>query len=142
MFLIISFLMSFYNNEPIYVKEFHELNSKKKELEFIEKYHNNTDVSIIAYVVSIEMKQAKYKFFPWDKLKIFNDGKLKLEELILDNPNNIHLRYVRLLIQENTPSFLNYNSSIKKDKDFINKLLLIEDSTDYLDKYILKNTSL
>lgn len=142
MFVIFSFLISFYSTEPTYVKEFHELNSKEKELAFIARYQNSSDVSVIAYVTSIQMKQAKYKFFPWDKLKIFNDGKCKLEKLILETPNNIHLRYVRLLIQEKMPSFLNYNTSIKKDKDFINKLLVIEDSTDYLDKYILKNTSL
>lgn len=142
MFLVILLLINYGVNEPFFVKEFHELTTKETELEYITKYKSSSDVSAIGYVTSIRMKQAKYKFFPWDKLSVFNKEKSRLEELIRYNPKNIHLRYLRLVIQENTPKILNYNSNIKQDKSFIKEFLTIDDKTDYLDKYILKNTSL
>ena len=42
-------------------------------------------MSIQGYIISLEMKQAKYKVMPWSKLKVFNTNKNKLEELILKN---------------------------------------------------------
>ena len=88
------------------------------------------------------MKQAKYKTFPWSKLSIFNKEKKRLDELIKTHPNNIHLRYVRLVIQEKTPKILGYNKKIQEDKSFLKIMLKKKDSSDYLDKFIIKNTSL
>ncbi|CAM1363432.1 conserved hypothetical protein [Tenacibaculum sediminilitoris] len=131
-----------FNDVPDFVEEYHKLATKAQELSYINKYKKNKEVSIRAYVVSLQMKQAKYKIMPWSKLKIFNTEKNKLEELILKHPNNIHLRYVRLVIQENTPSILGYTSSIKEDKRFLKEALLKKDNTSYLHTYIIKNTSL
>ncbi|CAM1352586.1 hypothetical protein [Tenacibaculum ascidiaceicola] len=131
-----------FNNAPDFVVEYHELATKEAELSYIKKYKNSKEVSIQAYVVSLQMKQAKYKMMPWSKLKVFNTEKNKLETLISKNPNNIHLRYVRLVIQENTPSILGYKSSIKKDKQFLKEALQKKDSTNYLHTYIINNTSL
>ncbi|XRE43647.1 hypothetical protein ACIVBQ_001851 [Tenacibaculum discolor] len=131
-----------FNNAPNFVIEYHELATKEAELSYIKKYKNSKEVSIQAYVVSLQMKQAKYKMMPWSKLKVFNTEKHKLETLISKNPNNIHLRYVRLVIQENTPSILGYKSSIKKDKQFLKEELQKKDSTNYLHTYIINNTSL
>ena len=81
-------------------------------------------------------------FLPWEKITIFRTEKNNLERLIKENPNNLHLRYIRLVVQENTPKFLNYFSNIELDKKIINQFLSRKDKTDYLDKYIIKNTSL
>ena len=118
------------------------MTTKEAELAYIANYKNSKEVSIQGYVISLEMKQAKYKTMPWSKLKVFNTNKHKLEELILKNPNNIHLRYIRLVIQENTPGILGYTSSIKKDKQFLKELLQKKDSVSYLHTYIINNTSL
>ena len=69
-------------------------------------------------------------------------GVKKLEDLINKNPDNSDLRYLRLVIQENTPVLLNYKSSIKLDKKFLQKKMKMIDDSDYLDTYIKKNTSL
>jgi hypothetical protein len=127
---------------PVYIVEYHNIENKKEELAFIEKYSKSTKVNIEAYVVSLEMKQAEYKILPWQKLKVFNKGKQKLEKLIEKNNENADLRYVRLVIQQHLPKLLNYNSEIKKDKQFLKELLEIKDSTDYLDLYIKNNTTL
>jgi hypothetical protein len=65
------------------------------------------------------MKQAKYCFFPWRKLSIFNKGKKRLNALIEQHPSNVNLRYIRLVVQENTPSILNYKNKIGEDKNFL-----------------------
>ncbi len=142
--ILLIFMMLHINvtQTPQFIIDYHIVNTKEDELNFIRKYKNEDNVNIIPYVLSLRMKQAEYKFFPWDKISIFKKEKHNLEQWIKKYPNNIHFRYIRLVIQENTPSFLKYNSSIKNDKIFINKLLKINDDSDYLDKYILKNTSL
>ncbi|PKH49437.1 hypothetical protein CXF68_01490 [Tenacibaculum sp. Bg11-29] len=127
---------------PEFITEYHEVSNKKQELLYIKKFQNTTKVAIQGYVISLKMKQAKYKFLPWSKLIVFKKEKKKLENLISKFPKNVHLRYVRLVIQENLPGILNYSSQINSDKEFLKKYLNKKDSTDYLDKYIIKNTSL
>lgn len=127
---------------PRFVEEFHAVSSKNEELSFIKKYENDQNNDVKAYVVSLKMKQAKYTFFPWSKLSVFNREKKTLNKLIKTNPNNVHLRYVRLVIQEKAPKILGYNKHVKEDKLFLKSILKIKDQTDYLDVYILKNTSL
>ena len=138
------FFISFigFKNTPDFVVKYHKLTTEEAELAYIANYKNSKEVSIQGYVISLEMKQAKYKTMPWSKLRVFNTNKNKLEELILKNPNNIHLRYIRLVIQENTPGILGYTSSIKKDKQFLKEVLQKKDSVSYLHTYIINNTSL
>lgn len=142
LFSSLFFIMLIFNPTPDYVQSYHEAKTKKQEAEFINKYKSSSKISILGYVVSLEMKQAKYKFFPWKKLSIFNKGKKRLESLIMDNPDNIDLRYLRLVIQENIPSLLNYKLNIKEDKLFLSKIMKTKNTSDYLDFYIKKNTSL
>jgi ribosomal protein S15P/S13E len=127
---------------PCFVKEYHQALTEDQELQFINKYKNSTKIDVKAYVVSLKMKQSKYKFFPWQKIKVFNKYKKHLEELISKHPKNVHLRYVRLVIQEKIPKMLNYYSEVKEDKEFLIKIMNEKDNADYLDTYIVKNTSL
>lgn len=140
--ILVFFFLNPIGDVPDFVNEFHASKSKQDELNFIKKYSNSKNVSTIGYVISLKMKQAKYKFFPWEKMSIFITERDKLEKLIETNPDNLHLRYLRLVIQEKTPRILNYFSSIDKDKLMINQFLLKKDKTDYLDQYIINNTSL
>jgi hypothetical protein len=121
------------------VKEFHDLKTEKSEIQFIEKYKQSLDPSVLAYVVSVAMKQAEYSY---NKIKIFKTNKKKLNTLLNSNKSNIHLRYVRLVAQENAPSILGYDDYIMEDKAFLKKKLDQKDKIDYLDKYIKANTSL
>ena len=124
------------------VEEFHALKTKESEVVFIKKYTLNSQSSILGYVCAIEMKQAQYSYNPISKIKIFKHAKEKLDSLIQSNPSNVHLRYVRLLLQETSPGILGYDSNIEEDKIFLSKTLDISDDSDYLDLYIHKNTSL
>ena len=130
------------SNLSAFVSEFHELDSKTKEEAFIAKYKSSNEASILGYVYAIEMKQIEYSYNPITKIKDFNTIKVKLNALVTKFPRNLHLRYIRLLIEEKTPSILGYKNFIEEDKKVLNEKLKIKDETDYLDTYIYKNTSL
>ncbi|OIQ21096.1 MAG: hypothetical protein BM557_04895 [Flavobacterium sp. MedPE-SWcel] len=141
--LLISILLTFTKSvAPSYVQEFHDLKDRKTEQQFIDKYQNSTDESVQAYIIALRMKKAKYTWNPLKKISIFKRQKKALNKLIVKNPNNIHLRYIRLLLQEKTPKILGYNKNIADDKEKILYWVQKKDSTDYLDEYIIKNTSL
>lgn len=140
--ILLFFSIQNHNRIPDFVIEFHASKTKKEELKFINKYKDNKSIDVKAYVVSLQMKQAKYKTFPWSKLLVFNKQKKILNQLIKNHPKNVHLRYIRLVIQEQTPKVLGYNEFIKEDKSFLKAILKINDETNYLDTYILKNTTL
>jgi hypothetical protein len=141
LFLTMSLILSPTTIKEV-VEEFHALKTKESEVLFVEKHTLSSQSSILGYVCAIEMKQAQYNYNPISKIKIFKHTKEKLDSLIQSNPSNVHLRYVRLLLQETSPGILGYDSNIKEDKIFLSKTLDISDDSDYLDLYIHKNTSL
>ncbi|MBU2951743.1 hypothetical protein KO493_13675 [Tamlana agarivorans] len=143
LFLFHIFMMLVPNmNEPDFIEEYHSALTKVKEQQFIAKYESSSNIDIQAYVISFKMKQAKYELMPWNKMKVFSTYKNQLEKLISEHSENVHLRYVRLVIQENVPVILNYSSDIENDKAYLIKMMKLQDNTDYLDPYITKNTSI
>lgn len=140
--LILLMSFNFHPEVKQVVQEYHKLETEASEISFIHKYHGSQDASVMAYVTSIAMKQAEYSPNPLRKLQVFQENKTILNELIDTHRENIHLRYVRLLSQENTPSFLGYNEHIEEDKRILKNILDVEDETDYLDYFIRANTSL
>lgn len=138
--LFIVFLSS--TNIKEVVEEFHHLETRESEDTFVQNYTLSSKPSILAYVCAVEMKQAKYGHNPVKKLRIFKHTKKKLDSLIQSHPSDIHLRYVRLVLQEKTPGLLGYNDYIEEDKIFLRNKLEILDDSDYLDLYIYNNTSL
>ena len=124
------------------VSEYHAVNSQESEIKFIEKYQDSEDPSVKAYVTSLRMKQAEYAINPLTKLRIFRENKEELEALINESASNVHLRYVRLVTQENTPEILGYNQHLEEDRSFLKELMKKTDDSDFMDQYIRKYTSL
>jgi len=143
-YLLLFSLLLYNSNDDVkqVVKEFHQLTTEETELDFINRYFDSQNPSIMAYVTTISMKQAEHSLNPFRKLQLFEINRDRLNLLIEENSTNIHLRYVRLISQENTPFFLGYNDSIEEDKKILNNILAVEDETDYLDYFIIANTSL
>jgi hypothetical protein len=140
--LILFPLMAVSTNISEVVKEFHDLKIEKSEIQFIEKHKQSLDPSVLADVVPIAMKQAEYSYNPYYKIKTFKTNKKRLNKLLNSHKSNIHLRYARLIAQENAPSTLGYDDYIIEDKAFLKKKLEQKDKTDYLNKYFKANTSL
>lgn len=81
-----------------------------------EKEINNLE---LAYLGALETIWAKYVNNPFSKLSTFKKGKGKIEAAVKKAPNNLEIRYLRLSVQKNAPSFLGYKSNINEDTEFI-----------------------
>ncbi len=72
---------------------------------------------------------ASYVFNPITKLNKFNKGRKLVEDAIINEPNNLELRYLRFTLQTNLPRFLGYTNQINRDKVFmINQLDVLKDT--------------
>lgn len=65
------------------------------------------------------MLKARYSYNPVSKLSSFSKGRKLLEGAITSDPANVELRFLRLSVQLNAPSFLDYNDDIEQDKKTI-----------------------
>jgi len=103
----------------------------------IEEDNIQNAISIRAYKGVCKMMMAQYVSNPFSKYSWFNEGKALLEKSIKlgKNVENIHLR---ILVQTNAPSFLNYNSEIASDKAYLLKNIDSAEIPDETKKDILK----
>ncbi len=103
----------------------------------IEEDNLQNAVSIRAYKGVCKMMMAQYVSNPFSKYSWFNEGKDLLEKSIKLNKNveNIHLR---ILVQINAPSFLDYSSDIASDKAYLLKNIDSAKIPDETKKDILK----
>ena len=83
---------------------------------------------------------SKHSINPLEKLSFFKLGVLWLESSIENDFCNIELRFLRLSVQNNAPSFLNYNNYIEEDKNYLAsnyKYLEDEDLKNRISNYLL-----
>lgn len=97
-------------NSKEFAEEFHEL--IKKEL------HLNKNVKK-AYLGASMTLLAKHDGSIQERVKMFNAGKEHIEKAVEEEPHNLEIRIVRLLIQYNAPAILGYRANIEMDKEFI-----------------------
>lgn len=115
--------------------------NKTKTEELIQlTQHSSNNILYNGYLGAAKMIMAKHYFNPWEKYKSFQEGKKILESSLKKDYQNPELRFLRLSIQNNAPSFLNYNENINEDKDFLfRKLNLMNDAElKFLIQLILK----
>lgn len=74
---------------------------------------------INAYKGALMTLQSKLVKGIKNKKMLFREGVAHLEKSVLNEPNNIEIRTIRLSVQENTPKFLKYHSACEEDKEFI-----------------------
>jgi hypothetical protein len=72
-----------------------------------------------AFEGALLMKKAGLVSTPKEKLTLFKEGRNKLETAISTRSDNVELRFLRLMIQENAPEILNYKGNILTDSTLI-----------------------
>ena len=72
-----------------------------------------------AFVAVGNFFMAKHAVNPLSKYSYFNKGKKALDNAVSKDPNNLEIRFMRYISQEQTPAFLGYNKDLKSDKTFI-----------------------
>lgn len=102
------FFKSLSGNDPV---------SISKMIDKINKSADGSDKS--AYLGAIKMKHAEHQKTPKEKLAVFKEGRDLLEKTIVKYPEKAEYKFLRLMIQENAPKVLKYNSNIKEDAKFI-----------------------
>ena len=70
------------------------------------------------YIGAIYLAKSRHSSI-FKKLSFFNQGTETLEAALKRAPNELELRFLRLTIQLNIPSFLGYNEEIASDKQFV-----------------------
>ena len=121
------FLLMTFESEGYTMQEIRELfhesekteEAAKKMLVLLKDVDSNDQPIKIAYKGMAYIMLSKHAFNPINKLKYFNLGKDFLENAISKDQNDMELRFLRYAVQINVPFFLNYNSSIKKDKKLV-----------------------
>ncbi len=73
-----------------------------------------------AYEGALLMKKAGViKGAAKEKLSLFKTGRAKLEAAIAKDKDNIEYRFLRLIIQENSPKIVKYKSDIEQDSQLV-----------------------
>ena len=67
------------------------------------------------------MKKADFVKRPSEKLSLFKEGRKLLETEIKKDSANVNFRILRLIIQENCPVFLKYNTNLDDDAVFVQR---------------------
>jgi hypothetical protein len=115
--LLVSFtLVSFSTIDKSSFYEAFESNSQsaiEKNIAQLQKEKQSTARD--AYIGALTMKQSQFKEIPKEKLSFFKKGKAMLEAAIQKFPKNGEYRFLRLVIQENTPKILKYKLNIDED---------------------------
>ncbi len=118
------FVMSFFIVEGFSAiqreKVYQALSGDSAELltEAFDNLSDNQPVHL-AYKGALLMRKAAFASTPQQRLEYFNKGREILEKEITKYPDNVELRFLRLMIQENSPRMLGYNTNISNDIVFI-----------------------
>lgn len=94
----------------------------KTEQELIhlsKKIDDSTNPVLKAYHGAYTAMLAEHQFFPHTKYQYFSAGRDELEQAVLNAPNSVEIRFIRMLIQHNTPAFLGYRNNLEEDFQFI-----------------------
>ena len=86
---------------------------------YLKKIKTNNNPVLKGYYGITHMLLAKHGLNLFARLNNFNKGKEILEQAIAQDRSSVELRFLRLSVQLNVPSFLNYSSSIETDRKLI-----------------------
>ena len=98
--------------------QFPEISSEEQADSFIEQL-KETSPEAKGYIAAMNFMKSRFVKFPFTKLKYFKIGKNELDDVILKNPKNVEMRYIRYLMQKQIPDFLGYNENIDEDFNII-----------------------
>ncbi len=138
--LLISFIFFFMSLNTTGLREvrssYNKLASNKALCEkFIDEFTKtkNNSATHLAYLGALQTIWANHVFSPINKYSTFIEGKKNIEKAIKNQPENVEIRFIRLSVQKNAPSFLGYNSNIHEDTKFI------KENSDQIDSGVLLN---
>ncbi|MEC8273914.1 MAG: hypothetical protein VXZ76_03660 [Bacteroidota bacterium] len=128
--IIISLLFSLINNHAqeislaelrdLYVEASFEEDKAKKLYKLTKNSSIESDYKKFTYYAIAILLNSKFSMNPIDKIKLFGEGKQRLEKVISQYPKDIELRFLRFCVQYGTPTILDYKLNMEEDSQFIN----------------------
>ena len=98
------------------------VNDKKLCAQLIESLEARKDETVfLAYLGGLQTIWANHVVNPISKFSTFKKGKNNIESAVKQDVNNIEIRFIRLSVQKNAPSFLGYNKNRNEDISFLKK---------------------
>ena len=98
-----------------------------------------SDPLLIAYEGVCTSVEAKYDFWPWDKLGAVKDGLKQLDSAVNLDSTNIEIRFLRFAVLHNIPSILGYSTEAQYDAEFLYALIM--NSKNQKDKYLIEKVA-
>lgn len=80
---------------------------------------NSLTPTEMGYLGATKMLLAKHYYNPFNKLEIFNQGKVDLENALKKDKNNAEIIFLRYSCAKNAPHFLNYYQNLESDRIFL-----------------------
>jgi hypothetical protein len=94
---------------------------------------------IIAYKGVSRSVEAKYDFWPWDKLNAVNDGLELLNKAVRIDSTNIEIRFLRFAVLNNIPSILGYSKEARDEAEYLYSLII--NSENDKDKFLIEKAA-
>jgi hypothetical protein len=85
----------------------------------ISKYEVSSELK--GFVAALTMRKAGLVFWVNEKLSLFRKGAQSMDKSIKDAPEELELRVLRLMVQEQCPRILNYYQNLEEDASKIKK---------------------
>jgi len=114
-----AYFATFNKNDYYSVMASQNIDAINKELEIVK---TSTVVNKNAYEGTLLMTKAGLVKKISEKINLFKSGRQQLESCIKLDTQNVELRFLRLIVQENSPPIVNYKGDLEKDRIFIDKL--------------------
>ena len=143
--IIISLLFSLANSQAqelnlselreLYIEASFEEDKANKLYELTKNSSIESDYKNFSYHTIAILLQSKFSINPIDKLKLFGEGKEKLEKVISQYHKDIELRFLRFCVQDGTPAILDYKLNMEEDSQFINNNIFT--SSEELQQFII-----
>tara|TARA_B100000795_G_C22677012_1_gene390205 strand:- start:200 stop:661 length:462 start_codon:yes stop_codon:yes gene_type:complete len=102
-----------------YLKSAKSVENIDKLIITCEKYKSKNNAIIYAYRTVADLMLLKYEYNPLYKLTLFTDYSVRLDSIVINNFNNIEIRFLRYCVQKQTPRILGYNDNLELDYQFI-----------------------
>ena len=95
--------------------QFPEISSEEQADNFIKQLNEDISTEAKGYIAAMNFMKSRFVKNPFTKFKYFKIGKTTLDQVILSNPKNVEMRYIRYLMQKQIPDFLGYHENISED---------------------------
>tara|TARA_B100001115_G_C15809634_1_gene401278 strand:- start:355 stop:819 length:465 start_codon:yes stop_codon:yes gene_type:complete len=103
----------------LYVKSASEYKSCLKLDSITKQFSKDKFPILYSYNISSSILSCNHIKNPIKKFAIFKQKSKDLDNIIIENPNSIEIRFLRYMLQSNAPKFLGYDTKIDSDYNFV-----------------------